>query len=85
MFADETEMKAFCRRNWLRVLIYGGLGYCIVDAFLIEPHWIKIDRLSFGMGTYSTPAGPLHVSSGLGTFFLPVRFFCRPEITLIEM
>jgi uncharacterized protein len=36
-------------------------------------------------GAYSTPAGRLHVSSGLGTFLLPVRLFCRPEITLIEM
>ena len=39
----------------------------------------------YQMGTYSTPAGPLHVSAGLGTFFLPVRFYCRPEITLIEI
>ncbi len=36
-------------------------------------------------GVYPTPAGPLHVSAGLGTFFLPVRFLCRPEITLIEL
>jgi predicted MPP superfamily phosphohydrolase len=42
------EMKAFIRKHWLRVLICGGLAYCIVDAFLIEPHWIKIDRFSFG-------------------------------------
>ena len=40
---------------------------------------------SYEMGTYSTPAGPLHVSAGLGTYFLPVRFFCRPEITVIEI
>ncbi len=36
-------------------------------------------------GVYQTPAGPLHVSAGLGTFFLPIRFLCRPEITLIEL
>jgi len=36
-------------------------------------------------GVYPTPVGPLHVSAGLGTFFLPVRFLCRPEITLIEI
>ena len=39
----------------------------------------------YQMGTYATPAGRLHVSAGLGTFFLPVRFCCRPEITLIEL
>jgi hypothetical protein len=42
------EMKAFIRKHWLRVLIYGGLCCCTVDAFFVEPHWIKIDRLSFG-------------------------------------
>ena len=39
----------------------------------------------YQLGVYPTPAGPLHVSAGLGTFFLPVRFLCRPEITLIEL
>ena len=38
----------FMRRNWLRLLIYGGVAYCAVDGFLIEPHWIRIDRLSLG-------------------------------------
>lgn len=36
-------------------------------------------------GVYQTPSGLLHVSAGLGTFFLPIRFLCRPEITLIEL
>ncbi|MEI8032247.1 MAG: metallophosphoesterase [Chlorobiaceae bacterium] len=36
-------------------------------------------------GVYQTPAGLLHVSAGLGTFFLPIRFLCQPEITLIEL
>lgn len=36
-------------------------------------------------GLYRTPAGPLHVSPGLGIFFIPARFGCRPEITLLEL
>lgn len=48
---------------------------------LIVPFGVK----GYQKGLYSTPAGRLHVSSGLGTFFLPVRFGCRPEITLIEL
>lgn len=36
-------------------------------------------------GLYSTPAGLLYVTSGLGTYMLPLRFFCRPEIVLIEL
>ena len=32
-------------------------------------------------GVYRTPAGVLHVSPGLGTTFVPFRFFARPEAT----
>ena len=32
-------------------------------------------------GLYRTPAGTLHVSPGLGTTFVPFRFFARPEAT----
>ncbi len=35
-------------------------------------------------GLYQTPAGPLYVNPGLGTFLLRIRFACRPEITVIE-
>jgi predicted MPP superfamily phosphohydrolase len=30
---------------------------------------------------YRRPGGTLHVSPGLGTTFLPLRFFARPEAT----
>ena len=36
-------------------------------------------------GLYSTPAGPLYVNVGIGTWLLPVRFLCRPEITVLEL
>jgi predicted MPP superfamily phosphohydrolase len=32
-------------------------------------------------GIYRRPAGTLHVSPGLGTTFVPFRFFARPEAT----
>jgi len=32
-------------------------------------------------GVYETPAGVLHVSPGLGTSLLPLRFLARPEVT----
>lgn len=38
----------------------------------------------YEMGLYRTPAGPLYVNPGIGTFYAPVRIFCRPEITLLE-
>ena len=36
-------------------------------------------------GLYDTPGGPLYVNVGIGTWHIPVRFFCRPEITVIEI
>ena len=41
-----AKMKTYFRKHWLRLLVYGGLGCCLVDGFLIEPHWIKVDRIS---------------------------------------
>ena len=35
----------------------------------------------YNHGIYRRPAATLHVSSGLGTTFLPFRFFARPEAT----
>lgn len=32
-------------------------------------------------GLYSTSGGPMHVSSGTGTTFVPFRLFARPEVT----
>lgn len=46
--------------------------------------------LPFGVGRYDlglfrTSSGPLYVGSGLGWFYLNVRFRCRPEITVVEI
>jgi uncharacterized protein len=35
----------------------------------------------YNHGVYRRPAATLHVSSGLGTTFVPLRFFARPEAT----
>lgn len=39
----------------------------------------------YNLGLYETPAGPLYVGSGIGCFYLNLRFNCRPEITVIEI
>ena len=36
-------------------------------------------------GYYETPCGPLYVNAGIGTYRIPFRWNCRPEITLIEI
>lgn len=39
----------------------------------------------YDLGLFQTKAGPLYVNPGIGTFSLPVRSWCRPEITVIEL
>ena len=38
-------------------------------------------RAPYNRGVYRRPGGALHVSSGLGTTFVPLRFCARPEAT----
>lgn len=44
-----------------------------------------LDVGRYDLGLFKTPAGPLYVNPGLGTFYRDVRFLCRPEITIIEL
>lgn len=39
----------------------------------------------FDRGLFQTPSGPLYVNPGIGTYYLNVRFLCRPELTVIEI
>ena len=43
------------------------------------------DVYGYDAGLYETPAGPLYVNVGIGTWHIPVRFLCRPEITVLEI
>jgi len=38
----------------------------------------------YDLGRYETPAGPLYVTSGIGTSAFPMRLNCRPEIVVID-
>ena len=48
---------------------------------------IKLPRYvgPYDMGLFSTEAGPLYVNAGVGTFGVPARFNCPPEITVVEL
>jgi predicted MPP superfamily phosphohydrolase len=53
---------------------------------IVLPYWRGKVRLAhmrwtYAEGLYRQPAGVLHVSPGLGTTFVPFRFFARPEAT----
>jgi uncharacterized protein len=42
-------------------------------------------RWRYAEGVYRRPGGVLHVSPGLGTTFVPFRFFARPEATQLTL
>ncbi len=39
----------------------------------------------YDRGYYETPNGPLYANPGIGTWFVPVRFRCRSEITVVTL
>jgi len=38
----------------------------------------------YDRGLFKTGLGPLYVNPGIGCYLLPIRFCCRPEITVIQ-
>jgi predicted MPP superfamily phosphohydrolase len=48
---------------------------------LILPHGVG----PYDLGYYDTPGGPLYVNAGIGTYRIPVRWNCRPEITVVTI
>ena len=39
----------------------------------------------YDLGMFRTAAGPLYVNPGIGWFPVPIRFNCRPEVTVFEI
>lgn len=39
----------------------------------------------YDLGFFATPAGPLYVNPGIGTYRVPWRFNCRPEVTVVTI
>jgi len=39
----------------------------------------------YDLGLFQTQIGPLYVNPGIGTYHLPVRAWCRPEVTAISL
>lgn len=49
------------------------------------PVYIPFNVGSYDLGMFQTRSGPLYVGPGLGWFPVPIRFNCRPEITVFEI
>ena len=59
---------------------HGGQVRIPFFGALILPYNVgRYDR-----GLFKTGSGPLYVNPGIGCYLLPVRFCCRPEITVIQ-
>ncbi len=39
----------------------------------------------YDLGYFESKGGPLYVNPGIGTYYIPYRFNCRPEVTLITL
>ncbi|MEM9160196.1 MAG: metallophosphoesterase [Verrucomicrobiota bacterium] len=46
--------------------------------------WLPYGVAGYDRGLFETNVGPLYVNVGVGTLKIPVRFLCRPELTVIE-
>ncbi|MEY2565130.1 MAG: uncharacterized protein QOH88_3323 [Verrucomicrobiota bacterium] len=60
---------------------HGGQVRLPIVGAIILPHGVG----GYELGHYETPGGPLYVNAGLGTYRVPVRWNCRPEITVVTM
>lgn len=49
------------------------------------PLFVPFGVEQYDLGLFHTPSGPLYVNPGIGWFPWPLRFNCRPEITVIEI
>ncbi|HEY5913555.1 MAG TPA: metallophosphoesterase [Verrucomicrobiae bacterium] len=52
---------------------------------LYGPIYIPFGVEQYDMGLFQTPCGPLYVNPGIGWFPYPIRFNCRPEITVFDL
>jgi predicted MPP superfamily phosphohydrolase len=60
---------------------HGGQVRIPFYGALILPYWVG----RYQVGMFRLPAGPLYVNPGLGWLATPIRFNCRPEITVFEL
>ena len=60
---------------------HGGQVRLPFYGALMVPHGVG----PYELGYYETPGGPLYVNAGIGTYRIPFRLNCRPEITVVTM
>ncbi len=88
----KTLLLAHCPMSWtllgareVALTIAGHSHGGQVRLPLLGVLWLPRHVGKYVRGYYETSNGPLYVNAGIGTTLLPLRFLCRPEITVIEM
>jgi hypothetical protein len=84
------SMVRLLRRSALRVIfalfvLCITVGLCVFYARFMDNPVLSKTELKYSRGLFETAAGRLYVNPGIGTYYWPVRFLCRPEITIIEL
>lgn len=51
----------------------------------VQPFWLPRDSGSYLAGWYSKDGSRMYVNRGIGWTGLPIRFLCRPEITIVTV
>jgi len=67
------------RRRFLLASIVCAPLALVADAKWLEPDWVKIRRIRLGSGK------PPQMFITKVWFTVPIRFNCRPEITVFEL
>jgi len=52
---------------------------------LVPVFWLPRGSGRFLEGWYAERGSQMYVSRGIGTSFLPIRFLCRPELSIIDL
>ncbi|MEO8440625.1 MAG: metallophosphoesterase [Spartobacteria bacterium] len=60
---------------------HGGQVRLPLYGALVLPYGVG----RYQKGSYESLGGPLYVNVGIGTYMYPVRFNCRPELTVVQM
>jgi hypothetical protein len=60
---------------------HGGQVRIPLYGALMLPYWVG----KYQIGMFRLPAGPLYVNPGIGWFVTPLRFNCRPELTVFDI
>lgn len=83
VFADELarDARALAFDAILAGHSHGGQVRLPFAGALKVPYNVGV----YDLGLYPTPTGPMYVSAGIGWWYLPVRFLCRPEVVVIEL